>query len=165
MDVPLATFAIWKREARRAASERVGFARVDVVPTTTGSPAEARAGIRLVVRGTAGHEAALDGVDGETAVPRRACPWPPMIGLTSGRPIFLATGTTDLRKSFTGLYALVRERLAQEPLSVELTVPDVTLLLCDRSDADARAPAVATGSERGWRRRRTRVTAPARRRY
>ena len=39
-----------------------------------------------------------------------------MIGL-GGRPIFLATGTTDLRKSFAGLYALVREQLAQEPLS------------------------------------------------
>jgi transposase len=40
-----------------------------------------------------------------------------MIGLGGGRAIFLATGTTDLRKSFTGLYALVREHLAQEPLS------------------------------------------------
>ncbi len=40
-----------------------------------------------------------------------------MIGLAGGRAIFLATGTTDLRKSFTGLYALVREHLAQEPLS------------------------------------------------
>jgi len=40
-----------------------------------------------------------------------------MIGLTGGRPIFLATGVTDLRKSFTGLYALVREHLRQEPLS------------------------------------------------
>jgi transposase len=46
-----------------------------------------------------------------------------MIGLTSGRPIFLATGTTDLRKSFTGLYALVRERLAQEPLSGAVFAP------------------------------------------
>ncbi|MGH6873343.1 MAG: IS66 family insertion sequence element accessory protein TnpB [Rhizomicrobium sp.] len=40
-----------------------------------------------------------------------------MIGLGGGRAIFLATGPTDLRKSFTGLYALVREQLAQEPLS------------------------------------------------
>jgi transposase len=40
-----------------------------------------------------------------------------MIGLTSGRAIFLATGATDLRKSFTGLYALVREHLGREPLS------------------------------------------------
>jgi hypothetical protein len=68
MDIPLATFAIWKREARRTPSERVGFARVDVVPTATASPAASCGGIRLVVRGTAGHEAALDGVDGPTAV-------------------------------------------------------------------------------------------------
>jgi hypothetical protein len=67
MDVPPATFAIWKREARRAASDRVGFARVDVVPTVPKAPVDSRAGIRLVVRGTAGNEAALDGVDGETA--------------------------------------------------------------------------------------------------
>ncbi|MGH9883968.1 MAG: IS66 family insertion sequence element accessory protein TnpB [bacterium] len=39
------------------------------------------------------------------------------MGLVGGRAIFLATGSTDLRKSFTGLYALVREHLAQEPLS------------------------------------------------
>ena len=74
MDVPLATFALWKREARRAAGERVEFARVDVVPTAAvpASIGESRAGMRLgmwlVVRGVAGHEAALDGVDPVTAV-------------------------------------------------------------------------------------------------
>lgn len=78
--VPLATFAIWQREARCVASEhatprvprsRVAFARVAVVPTDTRVPmpmAESRAGIRLVVRGATGDEAALDGVDDETAV-------------------------------------------------------------------------------------------------
>jgi transposase len=40
-----------------------------------------------------------------------------MIARTGGRPIFLATGTTDLRKSFTGLYALIHEQLRHEPLS------------------------------------------------
>lgn len=40
-----------------------------------------------------------------------------MIGGVGGRAIFLATGVTDLRKSFTGLYALVREHLRHEPLS------------------------------------------------
>lgn len=40
-----------------------------------------------------------------------------MIGAASGRPIFLATGVTDLRRSFTGLYALILEQLALEPLS------------------------------------------------
>jgi transposase len=40
-----------------------------------------------------------------------------MMGLADGRAIYLATGTTDLRKSFTGLYALVLEQLRQEPLS------------------------------------------------
>ena len=40
-----------------------------------------------------------------------------MIGLASGRSIFLATGVTDLRRGFTGLYALILEQLAQEPLS------------------------------------------------
>jgi transposase len=40
-----------------------------------------------------------------------------MIGIGSGRAIFLATGVTDLRKSFTGLYALIVDQLGQEPLS------------------------------------------------
>lgn len=40
-----------------------------------------------------------------------------MIGLASGRPIFLATGVTDLRRGVMGLYGLILEQLAQEPLS------------------------------------------------
>jgi transposase len=40
-----------------------------------------------------------------------------MIGLAGGRPIFLATGVTDLRRGIAGLYALILEHLAQEPLS------------------------------------------------
>ena len=79
MDVPPATFALWKREARQAAREsppsvtrsRVAFARVEVVPTAAPAPVvtgEPRAGMRLVVRGAAGHEAALEGVDAVTVV-------------------------------------------------------------------------------------------------
>jgi membrane protein YdbS with pleckstrin-like domain len=67
MDLSPATFALWKREARRA-GERVAFARVEVVPTHAGPIRKRRAGMRLVVRGAAGHQAALDGVDGVTAV-------------------------------------------------------------------------------------------------
>lgn len=67
MDLSPATLALWKREARRA-GERVAFARVDVVPAQAVPTSERRAGLRLVVRGAAGHEAALDGVDGVTAV-------------------------------------------------------------------------------------------------
>ena len=40
-----------------------------------------------------------------------------MIGLGGGRPIFLATGVTDLRRGVAGLYALILDHLAQEPLS------------------------------------------------
>jgi transposase len=40
-----------------------------------------------------------------------------MIGVGSGRSIYLAPGVTDLRKSFPGLYALIREQLALEPVS------------------------------------------------
>lgn len=70
MDVPLATFGWWRCEARRATRERVAFARVEVVPTEaapvpTSQPA---VGMRLVVRGVAGHEATLDRVDAATAV-------------------------------------------------------------------------------------------------
>jgi transposase-like protein len=79
MDVPLATFALWKRDARRAAGasappvprSRVAFARVKVVPLAASAPmamGEPHTGMRLVVRGAAGHEAALDGVDSVTAV-------------------------------------------------------------------------------------------------
>jgi transposase len=40
-----------------------------------------------------------------------------VIGLAGGRPIFLATGVTDLRRGVAGLYALILDHLAQEPLS------------------------------------------------
>ena len=40
-----------------------------------------------------------------------------MIGVAGGRAIFLATGVTDLRRGVTGLYTLILEHLAQEPLS------------------------------------------------
>ena len=40
-----------------------------------------------------------------------------MIGPAGGRAIFLATGVTDLRRGVTGLYALILDQLAQEPLS------------------------------------------------
>ncbi|MDP1891671.1 MAG: IS66 family insertion sequence element accessory protein TnpB [Gemmatimonadaceae bacterium] len=40
-----------------------------------------------------------------------------MIGLAGGRTIFLATGVTDLRRGVTGLYGLILDQLAQEPLS------------------------------------------------
>ena len=39
-----------------------------------------------------------------------------MIALAGGRPIFLATGVTDLRLGYNGLYARIAEHLAQEPL-------------------------------------------------
>jgi len=40
-----------------------------------------------------------------------------MIGLTGGRPIFLATGVTDLRRGVSGLYAIILDQLRGEPLS------------------------------------------------
>lgn len=40
-----------------------------------------------------------------------------MIGLGVGRPIFLATGVTDLRYGMNRLYALILDHLGQEPLS------------------------------------------------
>ncbi|HEY0777062.1 MAG TPA: IS66 family insertion sequence element accessory protein TnpB [Gemmatirosa sp.] len=40
-----------------------------------------------------------------------------MIGLGIGRPIFLATGVTDLRSGMNRLYALILDQLGQEPLS------------------------------------------------
>ena len=40
-----------------------------------------------------------------------------MIGLGVGRPIFLATGVTDLRCGINRLYALILDELGQEPLS------------------------------------------------
>jgi transposase len=45
-----------------------------------------------------------------------------MIGLGPGRPIFLATGVTDLRRGVNGLYARILEQLGQEPLSGALFV-------------------------------------------
>ena len=40
-----------------------------------------------------------------------------MIGVGSGRAIYLATGVTDGRKGFLGLYAIIVDQLGQEPLS------------------------------------------------
>ena len=40
-----------------------------------------------------------------------------MFGLGPATRIYLAVGTTDMRKSFEGLYGLVRDRLQCDPLS------------------------------------------------
>lgn len=40
-----------------------------------------------------------------------------MFGVGPATRIYLAAGTTDLRKSFDGLYGLVRDRLSCDPLS------------------------------------------------
>src|SRR6202161_3889838 len=40
-----------------------------------------------------------------------------MFGVGPATRIYLAAGTTDMRKSFEGLYGLVRDRLACDPLS------------------------------------------------
>ncbi len=40
-----------------------------------------------------------------------------MFGVGPATRIYLASGTTDLRKSFDGLYGLVRDRLSCDPLS------------------------------------------------
>ena len=42
-------------------------------------------------------------------------------GMTRGR-VFLASGATDMRKSFNGLSGLVRSTLAGDPLSGDLFV-------------------------------------------
>ena len=43
-----------------------------------------------------------------------------MFGLDPATGIYLAAGVTDMRKSFEGLYGLVRDRLSCEPLSGHL---------------------------------------------
>jgi len=40
-----------------------------------------------------------------------------MFGVGPATRIYLAAGTTDLRKNFDGLYGLVRDRLSCDPLS------------------------------------------------
>jgi len=50
-----------------------------------------------------------------------------MLSLHGGTRIFLATGPTDMRKSYDGLSGLVREALSRDPLSGELFV------FCNRS--------------------------------
>lgn len=40
-----------------------------------------------------------------------------MFGVGPATRIYLAAGSTDMRKSFEGLYSLVRDRLACDPLS------------------------------------------------
>ena len=41
-------------------------------------------------------------------------------GMSMGTRVWLAAGTTDMRKGFEGLYGLVRDRLSCEPLSGHL---------------------------------------------
>ena len=43
-----------------------------------------------------------------------------VIGLGAATRIYVATGATDMRKSFDGLYGLVRERLACDPTNGHL---------------------------------------------
>lgn len=43
-----------------------------------------------------------------------------MFGLGAATRIYLAPGTTDMRKSFNGLYGLVRDQLLCDPLSGHL---------------------------------------------
>jgi len=43
-----------------------------------------------------------------------------MWGVSPATRIYVAAGATDLRKGFDGLYGLVRDRLAEEPLSGHL---------------------------------------------
>jgi hypothetical protein len=38
-----------------------------------------------------------------------------MLSFTGGLKVFVALGPCDLRKSFNGLHALVRERLGEDP--------------------------------------------------
>jgi transposase len=45
-----------------------------------------------------------------------------MFGIGPATRIYLAAGATDMRKSFEGLYGLVRDRLACDPLSGHLFV-------------------------------------------
>jgi transposase len=49
-----------------------------------------------------------------------------MMALGGATKIFLATGATDMRKSFNGLYGLVRGKLEKDPLSGHL------FLFCNR---------------------------------
>lgn len=43
-----------------------------------------------------------------------------MFGIGPATRIYLAPGSTDMRKGFEGLYGLVRDRLACDPLSGHL---------------------------------------------
>ena len=43
-----------------------------------------------------------------------------MLGLDAATRIYLAPGTTDMRKGFNGLYGLVRDQLLCDPLSGHL---------------------------------------------
>jgi transposase len=45
-----------------------------------------------------------------------------MFGVGAATRVFLAIGSTDMRKSFEGLFGLVRHRLAEDPLSGHLFV-------------------------------------------
>ena len=45
-----------------------------------------------------------------------------MLSLTPATRIYLAAGATDMRKSFCGLTAIVRDRIEQDPLSGHLFV-------------------------------------------
>jgi transposase len=43
-----------------------------------------------------------------------------MFGLTTATRVFLASGATDMRKGFDGLFGLVRDVLGEDPLSGHL---------------------------------------------
>lgn len=60
--VSLATFSLWRRDARRAHHEMPTFARVELAPATD------PAGITVVVREPGGRESVLTGLDAATAI-------------------------------------------------------------------------------------------------
>lgn len=49
-----------------------------------------------------------------------------MFGMGAATRVYLAAGTTDMRKGFDGLHGLVRQRMAADPLSGHL------FLFCNR---------------------------------
>ena len=88
-----------------------------------------------------------------------------MFGIGPATRIYLAAGTTDMRKGFEGLYGLVRNRLQLEPLSGHIFIFSnaqrnrLKLLLWTAADYGF-APSVWRRGASGGRRRK-----PARTRW
>jgi transposase len=113
-DLPLKTLCRYVTQYRRqkaGALQSPRFVQVELA-----APARVTAAITVLLPGGRRIEARLRCLHASSTA-NRAGAGLIMFGIGPATRIYLAAGATDMRKNFEGLYGLVRDRLACDPLS------------------------------------------------